>query len=113
MGSRPPSVVAGREREIDGGAQHHQGIANRFTRLPCASKDPSCGVDASELQVRHSAVASDDRDEQPHPMLLRLCESLVENDGRGCRIASAKHQGATAISRRAATEWPTGFVRYL
>src|SRR5258708_5230988 len=86
---------------------------NRFGGCPCAAKEPSCRGDAFLLQVRHSTLACDDRDEQPYPMLLRQRESLVENDGRRCRIASAKHQAATAISRRDAIEWPIAFVGYL
>src|SRR5260221_4557764 len=88
-------------------------MAIRFGRILCAAKDPWCRVDAFLLQVRHSTLAWEDRDERPSPMLLRQGESLVENDGRRCRIASAKHQAATAISRRDAIEWPIAFVGYL
>src|ERR1700754_610250 len=46
-------------------------------------------------------------------MLLRQRESLLENDGSGCRFASTDHQDATAVSRRDAIEWPLAFVGYL
>src|SRR4051794_33561668 len=46
-------------------------------------------------------------------MLLRQRERLLENAGRGGRLASTEHQDATAIGRRDAIEWPQAFVGYL
>jgi hypothetical protein len=103
-------VSAERERVIDRGAQHQWSIANSFGLRPCASKDPACRVDAFLLQVCDSALASDDRYEQPYPMRFRQRERLIENDDSIRRFTSTEHQAATAIGGGDAIERPIAFV---